>query len=703
MKNLLAYRVLATIIATTLMVQPATVVFAQGVSTTLVVETVSSRIERIVERIDQSTNQSSVGVQQQLKHIEDRTIRTTHGGRKDNEILVKMKGEDHVRRITLEGTDIDTAIEEYSSDEDVEFVEPNYIYSVAFVPNDTLYNPYQWNMDNPAYGGVEAEQGWDLGNGSGVIVAVLDTGVAYEDYGPYRRAPDFAPGVFVPGYDFIHNDSHPNDDFGHGTHVAGTIAQQTNNAAGVAGLAHGARIMPVKVLSNDGSGEAYMIADGIRFAADNGAQVMNMSFAGLSQSQTILDAIIYAYNKGVVMVAAVGNDNVGTVYYPAAYDQYIIAVGATRYDETRAPYSNYGSALDFVAPGGDASVDQNGDGIGDGIGQVSFSIVDPTTFAVYFWNGTSMASPHVAALAAMIIGKGIASGPVAVESVLAATADNLGAAGWDQYYGNGIINAGRAMTYAATDTPPTVTLTAPSNGATVKGTITMWANASDDKGVARVDFKVDGVTVGSDTTSSYSYAWNSTSVADGVHTITAVAVDTSGQTTTSAARSITVDNIPDNLGTLFEDGFAAGTLGQKWTESNEPDWNIEVPAEKQPSGKTSSNTVAHADQCTTSSGCFLTMKNGINTTGYATTTLTFYKYVDNSLDYGEFLRVDVWNGSSWKQVKKWTNGNGDNDTWQKITVNISAHKNSALKVRFVARMSDTSEEVEIEDVKITGQ
>lgn len=700
MKNLLSYRWFAVITAITLVSQPVAFVFAERPSTGDIVDTVTSRVERSSER-GVGIEQSVQSVSSALDRIENRTVRGARGGRKDNEILVKMKGDEKARLITLEDGDVDAAVAAYAEDEEVEFAEPNYLYSVSFVPNDTYYNPYQWNFDNAAYGGVEAEQGWDQGNGAGAVVAVIDSGIAYEDYGIYRKAPDFDPASFVPGYDFVNNDAHPNDDLGHGTHVAGTIAQQTNNAAGVAGLAYGAKLMPVKVISAAGQGEAAWIADGIRFAADNGANVINMSLGGPSISQTILDALIYAHGKGVVIVAAAGNANTNGVYYPAAHDEYVISVGATRYDEQRAPYSNYGSALDFVAPGGDSTVDQNGDGIFDGIGQVTFS-GDPTYFAVYFWQGTSMATPHVSALAAMIIGKGIASGPTAVEQVLEATSDNLGAAGWDQYFGNGIINTGRALGYQAVDAPPTVTLTAPSNGATVKGTVTIWANASDDKGVTRVDFKVDGVTVGSDTTSSYSYAWNSTNVTDGSHTITAVATDSAGQTTTSAARTVTVDNIPDSVTVLFEDGFASGTLTQKWTESNEYDWNIETPAEKQPSGKSTSNTVAHADQCTTSSGCFLTMTNGIDTTGYATTTLTFKRYVDTAIDYNEFLRVDVWNGSAWKQVKRWTNGSGDNDRWQTITVNITGYKNSAFKVRFVAKMSDTSEEVEIEDVKITG-
>lgn len=349
---------------------------------------------------------------------------------------------------------VEEMIAKYQKHPHVVYAEANsYCYAQA-VPNDPYYSPYQWNLDNPVYGGIQAEQAWDITSGnSGVIVGILDTGVAYENYGAYEQAPDLANTNFVAGYDFINNDSHPNDDEGHGTHVCGTIAQSTNNGLGVAGIAYNASIMPVKVLDADGSGTATALANALYWAADNGADVINMSLSwapGYDPGSTVENAVAYAYNHGVTIVAAAGNDDTGTVCYPAAYDDYVIAVGATRYDEDRAYYSNWGASLDVVAPGGDTSVDQNGDGYVDGVLQQTFGS-SPTDFGFYFYQGTSMATPHVAGVAALLVANG-AVGPDAVREALENTAEDLGTNGWDSTFGHGLIDAYAALNYNVT--PP---------------------------------------------------------------------------------------------------------------------------------------------------------------------------------------------------------------------------------------------------------
>ncbi len=334
----------------------------------------------------------------------------------------------------------------YSKNPHVEYAEPNYLLHAAFTPNDPFYS-YQWHLDNGRYGGIGMEAAWDLeptGGNSNVIVAVVDTGVAYEDYGSYKQAPDLAQTSFKQGYDFINNDSHPNDDNGHGTHVTGTVAQSANNSLGVAGVAFGTSIMPVKVLDQNGSGSTSAVAKGIYFAADNGAHVINLSLGSTFGSTTLKNACSYAYQKGVTLVCAAGNNNSSRSFYPAAYNDYCIAVGATRYDETRAYYSNYGSYLDLVAPGGDVRVDQNGDGYGDGVFQQTFSSGNPTDFGYWFYQGTSMASPHVAGVAALLIASGV-TGPNNIREALESTAKDLGAAGWDQYYGWGRVDAEAAL------------------------------------------------------------------------------------------------------------------------------------------------------------------------------------------------------------------------------------------------------------------
>jgi len=371
---------------------------------------------------------------------------------KTDEIIVKLKGKGHFQKVTLSsGDSVRKALKRYRSRGDVEYAEPNYIAQASMVPNDPFYI-YQWHLDNSNYGGINTNSAWDVTQGSGTTVAVVDTGVAYENYSPtrkvrYYRAPDLAQTSFVSGYDFVNKDTHPNDDNSHGTHVTGTIAQSTNNSVGGAGVSFKASIMPIKVLDKNGYGTYANIANGIRWAADNGAKVINLSLGGPYSATYLEDAVAYAYNKGVTIVAAAGNDGTSIISYPAAYNAYVIAVGATRYDETLAYYSNYGASLDLVAPGGDVYVDQNGDGYGDGVLQNTFN---PTTkktdqFGYWFFQGTSMATPHAAGTAALVISKGTATTPSGVRQVLESTADDLGVVGKDYQYGWGLINAAAAV------------------------------------------------------------------------------------------------------------------------------------------------------------------------------------------------------------------------------------------------------------------
>ena len=206
--------------------------------------------------------------------------------------------------------------------------------------------------------------------------------------------------------------------------------------------------MPVKVLDYQGTGTLQELVDGIYFATDHGAKVISMSLgfpSGYYPGPVLDEALNYSYNKGVTIVAAAGNDANGIVCYPAAYDK-CIAVGATRFDGSLAPYSNYGSAIDVVAPGGDLSVDQNGDGYGDGILQNTFNpnTKNPSDFGFWCFTGTSMATPHVSGVAALLISKG-ANGPDKVRASIQNKAIDLGTSGWDPYYGYGLVNATAAL------------------------------------------------------------------------------------------------------------------------------------------------------------------------------------------------------------------------------------------------------------------
>jgi len=309
----------------------------------------------------------------------------------------------------------------------------------AGFPNDPCFR-YQWHLQQ-----VGLPAAWKLGQGRGVVVAVIDTGVT--------RVPDLQGTRFVPGFNFVADNDKTDDDHGHGTHVAGTIAQTTNNGRGVAGVAFRAAIMPLKVLSSRGAGSMAAIAQAIRFAADHDANVINMSLGGPFPVAPVRRAIEYAHRKGVVVVAAAGNDGRGHVGYPARYPD-VIAVAATQWDETTTFYSNWGPEIDIAAPGGNMRVDQNGDGKPDGI--LQNTILPGGTRNGYLWfMGTSMASPHVAGVAALIVGAGVTR-PDAVQAVLVDTArkpKSVASANdrrIDDHYGAGIVDAGAALRKART-------------------------------------------------------------------------------------------------------------------------------------------------------------------------------------------------------------------------------------------------------------
>ncbi|MFH1614002.1 MAG: S8 family serine peptidase [Planctomycetota bacterium] len=334
----------------------------------------------------------------------------------------------------------------YSQSAEVLYAELNYYAHAMFIPNDPYYY-LQWNFNTPS-AGIGIEQAWDITTGDpNVIVAVLDTGVAYETYKAFEIAPDLVNTLFVAGYDFVGGDTHANDDDGHGTHVTGTIAQSTNNNLGVAGAAFNCSIMPVKVLNKRGEAPYTTIAEGIYYAANNGADIINMSLGGPSDASTLRDAVAYAWSLGITIVCSGGNEfQYGNPpSYPAAYDDYCIAVAATRFDRTRAPYSNTGSYIDIAAPGGDLDLDQNGDGYGDGILQQTFGL-NPKDWGYWFYVGTSMAAPHVTATAALLHSTGITDVNM-VRAALLNTAVDIGPAGWDEQFGWGFLNPYGALNY----------------------------------------------------------------------------------------------------------------------------------------------------------------------------------------------------------------------------------------------------------------
>ncbi len=362
---------------------------------------------------------------------------------------------------------VEDTIDKISQNEKVEYVEPNYIAYASeegfAIQNsqsvDDPYFQYQWNLE-----AIQVPQAWQMSTGEGVIVAVLDTGIAYETYDMFVQAPDLAGTNFVAGYDFVNDDPHPNDDQGHGTHVAGTIAQTTNNGKGVASVAYNATVMPIKVLDLSGQGSYAGIIQGITYAVGNGADIINLSLSGRAISQALKEAIDQAYANGVIVVAAAGNSN-SAVEYPAAFEN-VIAVGAMDIKETRAKYSNFGPELDIIAPGGDNSTDINQDGLGDGIVQQTFKNGQYSIFKYAFMEGTSMATPHVSGVIALMLAANPDANPEQIKSILVSTAKNIGDA---NHFGAGLIQASDAISML-TGVEPTpidkVTATVPTESST---------------------------------------------------------------------------------------------------------------------------------------------------------------------------------------------------------------------------------------------
>ena len=308
-----------------------------------------------------------------------------------------------------------------SADPRVEAVEPMGVARALFTPNDPKFKE-QWHMSR-----VNAERGWDYACGEGVTVAVVDTGIACYDQGGFMKGTDLGGTSCVGGYNFVGKNTLAADDQGHGTHVAGTIAQTTNNGVGVAGLAYCAKLMPVKVLSKGGWGTMADVAEGIRWAADHGAQVINLSLGSPYRSKVVENAVTHAYKKGVIVVAAAGNSG-KSVGFPAAYPG-VIAVSATDRNDGIAWFSSRGPEVTIGAPG--VAVTQQ-------------TICEAGKNKCEQWgvfNGTSMAAPHVAGAAALLVGQGITD-PDSVRSTLAATAKPKDDA---KLFGAGILDAGKAV------------------------------------------------------------------------------------------------------------------------------------------------------------------------------------------------------------------------------------------------------------------
>jgi thermitase len=328
-------------------------------------------------------------------------------------------------------------VEQLRDDPGLVFVELNYLaHTAETIPDDPYYTE-QWGLPR-----IRAPEAWDLTTGDDLTIAIIDTGVDLDH-------PDLAGKLWtnageIPdngldddengyvddshGWDFVNDDAEPQDDYWHGTHVAGTAAADTDNGQGVAGVSWGARIMPLKVLDASGEGNYADVASAITYAADNGARILNLSLGGEDYSAALAEAVGYAHERGCLLAAAAGNEN-GAVRYPAANGGVLAVVATTRWDK-RWYGSNHGPEVDVAAPGAD----------------IYSTTLDDAYLSA---SGTSTATPHVSGLAALVwsVQPGLTNDEVT--RIITETVRDLGTPGWDEFYGWGRIDAYQAVSSVA--------------------------------------------------------------------------------------------------------------------------------------------------------------------------------------------------------------------------------------------------------------
>ena len=407
----------------------------------------------------------------------------------------------------------------FGAQANVEFAEFDSVVPHSMVPNDPYYNNIYygvaWHLPK-----IGCPQAWDTTTGSSsVIIAILDTGCE-------PTHPDLV-NKFVPGWNFYDNNSNTSDVYGHGTAVAGQAAAESNNGFGVASPACGCKLMPLRISDLNGNASFSTAATAVTWAADHGARVANISYI-MTNSSAVTSAAQYMQSKGGVVTVSAGNY---ATFDSAADNPYVLTISATDQNDVLASWSNTGNNVDLSAPG--------------------VSIYTTTTGGRYgCGTGTSCSAPIVAGVAALVMSVNPSLTATQVQNILKQSADDLGPAGWDPSYGAGRVNAARAVQMAAgasspppDTTPPTDSFATPLGGSIVSGTVSLQVSATDNVGVASVSLYLDGALQTTLTAGPYNFSWNTSLASNGGHTLSAIARDAAGNSST-AQISVSVNN-PD--------------------------------------------------------------------------------------------------------------------------------------------------------------
>jgi len=457
--------------------------------------------------------------------VEGRVLVQTKAGLSDEEldkVLKPHKGKaiGRINQINLHIVQVPPQAEEavaraLVNNPHIQFAEKDMLVEPSKVPNDPYYTKPAWHLPK-----IQAPVAWDSSLGNGVTIAILDTGI---DAGHTDLT-----GKLVTGWNSVSNNTDTTDIDsinGHGTAVAGAAAAATNNGLGVSGIAWDARIMPVRI-TNDPNGYAMFsdIARGLTWVADQGVRIANISF-DVNKSSTVISAAQYLYGKGGLTVVAASNSGSDPGYSDSPY---LISVSATDSNDVKASWSAYGYYVDVAAPGVDIWTTTKGGGYGRG-------------------NGTSYASPITAGVVALMMEANPTLSPAILEQILEGTAKDLGAAGWDTYYGYGRVDAAAAvqsakLTQNIDSQAPSVSITSPASSNTVAGVTAVNLSATDNVGVTRIDLYANGALVASDTTSPFGFSWDTTKHADGSATLVAYGYDAANNQGLSKGVSVTVKN-----------------------------------------------------------------------------------------------------------------------------------------------------------------